>query len=665
MTAINVKGFRGKVPRISPRLLQPNFATEALNCKITSGRLDPLKGPTLVHTSLANAIQTLFRYRNLATDYWLVWGRTVDAVRSPTAQDARNRIFYTGDGEPRMTSFADAITGPGPYPAGWYVLGVYIPTTAPTVAAVAGSGAVESRAYVYTFVTQYGEESAQSPATVVNGFANSTSWSVTALEANPPNSGTVTAASTVSPGVVEVTLDTTRGLQPYEEITFSGVVGMTSLNATFAISAIVAGNKVQVPLSTAQTYTSGGAWSRRAPHNVTGMKKRIYRTVAGSAEYQYVGETTGTTYSDTIAGSALGELLPTLDSYTPPKNMHSLVALANGALAGIAGNEICISEQYKPYSWPLANRYAFAGTGVAACAAGNSVIVLTDTYPVVAVATVPDAASVGRLPIYAPCVAKRGMVDIGGGCIYPSHDGLYLLTPSDGKNLTDELFRHDEWQLLQPSTFKAAFFDQGYYAMHDAPAGQTPKVLVLDVKEPDSVTEVDTTFDALYSNPLDGKLYTAKANLVYKWDEDDANRYLSYWQSPEFQSAPPINFACAQVHAKFSDIVPPDTSTTDANAALLASAENIEGSFGGTVTGMYPLGASNLKEQALATANRVQFALVAGGEIVFSKGLTSSDPFRLPGLVRAESHQIQISSSVPVFSVTVAQSMEELSETSA
>jgi hypothetical protein len=131
---------------------------------------------------------------------------------------------------------------------------------------------------------------------------------------------------------------------------------------------------VRVALNTAQTYTSGGAWERRAPHNLTGMKRRIYRTVGTNTDYKLVTEqaASSTVFNDTVASTALGSS-PTvsLGSFTPPKNGHSLVSLANGALAMLAGNELCISEQYKPYSWPLANRYAFAGLGVALVAGGQ------------------------------------------------------------------------------------------------------------------------------------------------------------------------------------------------------------------------------------------------------------------------------------------------------
>ena len=59
MVAINIKAFRGQVPRMSDRLLQPNQATRAMNCKLTSGRLDPLRGLSLEATVQLSRINLL------------------------------------------------------------------------------------------------------------------------------------------------------------------------------------------------------------------------------------------------------------------------------------------------------------------------------------------------------------------------------------------------------------------------------------------------------------------------------------------------------------------------------------------------------------------------------------------------------------------------------
>lgn len=666
MTAIAVKPFRGQVPRISDRLIGANQAVAALNCKITAGRLDPLMGLSLVHTSLAEAVSTMFRYRHLTADNWLVWGRVVDVVNSPTAQDSLGRLFYTGDGEPRMTTFDEAISGGGPYPAGFFVLGVAPPVTAPAVAVVGGAVPVETRAYIYTFRTAFGEESGPSPEIVVSGNTNG-SWNLSGMETAPPNSGTITAAATIATGVVEITLDTVRGLFGYEEVTFAGIAGMTDLNGTFPLQSVnVAANKVTVALNTTQVYVAGvDTWARVARHNIVGMTKVIKRSV-GSQDYKRVAEipVADTTYSDTIPALNLRDETTRLDSFPPPKNLHSLVALANGSLAGLAGNQICFSEQYKPYSWPIAYRYSFAGKGVATCAAENSVIVLTEGDPIVVTATVPEAASPAGMNSYAPCVAKGSVVDIGGGCIYAGHDGLYLATPTGVRNITNDLYRNEEWKAMVPSSFKAAFFDQRYYAVHDTLDGNVSKIMMLDLAEPDSIVEIDERPDTLYRSKLDGKFYVGKGNRIYEWDSDDTNRYLSYWASREYQLGAAINFNCAQVHANYDDIVPINTSILDANRALLADSGKPNGAMCAAPVNSFAINGSAIKPVPQVTERRVQFSLRVKGVVVFTKQLNSSKPFRLPGGFKSEVQGFSIAASIPVHSVAMAQDVRELGQMS-
>jgi hypothetical protein len=669
MTAINIKAFRGKVPRTSPRLLNGNYAVEALNVKITGGRIDPIRGPVLVHTSQASSIRTMFRYRHLGTDYWLVWGKQVDVARSPTAQDAKNRLFWTGDGEPRMGAFADVIQGSGAYPGGWYVLGVYPPVAAFTVTPSL-TGTQEERAYVFTFRTQYDEESGPSPAIIAKGD-QAQAWNLAGMELPPTNAGTISAVNNQGGGIIRLTVDTTRGLSVHEEMVLAGDQWLTTafFGGVQKIVNIASATEFDIQHSYTGVVPAGllagtGTWARRAPHNTLNMTRRIYRTVGNNKDFKLVAEipATQTTYADTKAATLLGAAIQTLTSFPPPKNGHSHVALANGAHAMLAGNQLCLSEQYKPYSYPLENRYAFDGVGVALIAQGNSVIVLRDGKPRVYVCSVPEAASGADLPTYAPCISKAGAVDAGAFGLYPSHDGLYAVTPNDARNVTEKLYGLDEWRELVPESFVGEFHDNTYFAVHTH--GTRQRVLQVDMADPDSVRELDTGADALFANPLDGRLYMATGNKVLEYNADDSNRYLAYWRSGDFQMGSPLNFNCAQVHAEYADIVSPDMTVLLANQAIFAGGPlKLEGAYGWP-TAMYPFAGSNVREVAPVAAKRVQFSLVKDGDIVFTKELDSSAPFRLPVKERAELYAVLIASSLPVYSVTVAQSMRELGRTS-
>lgn len=670
MTAVNIKAFRGQIPRVSERLLQPNNAARALNCKITAGSLDPLAGLEQVYDA-NRAVETIYRYRafrsGVFVDNWLTWAEDVNVVPSPNANDPFGRFYYSSESyEPRMSAY-DLAINTVPYPTAWYALGTASPTVAPTVAHTGGSGNQESRSYVYTYVTAYGEESPPSPPSALYTSHQNATWNLTGLQTAPPNAGTITAATSISSDVVRVTLNTVFGIAQFDTLTFAGIVGMTSLNGSFRVQSVnTATNQITVSLTTAQTYTSGGTWTRNAAFNTTGMVKRIYRTVGTSGTFLFVAEipVATTSYADTVAAAALGEELPTADSSPPPKNLVSLISLPNGCLAGIAGNELCFSDPYMPYSWPIRNRYAFSGVGVAAVAASNSVIVLTETFPILYTGSDPEAMSGSTLETYAPCVAKRGVVDIGGGALYPSFDGLWLVSTQQVQCITRKLYREEEWSRLNPSTFDAVFHDGQYYAYYE---GQdNTRIVVLDVNEPDSVIEVDETADSLYRNELDGKLYIAKGDILYEWDVDSGRYYESDWQSVDMQFPSPVKFAAVQIHADFGALVPVDTSQLIANEALIAAGPDaVAGHLNGAEILGFEINGSNIVPVELDTERRVQFTLYDSEVPVYTKNVTSAKFFRLPAGFSSEVYAVGLSSSIKVYSVTVAESVAELSVTSA
>jgi hypothetical protein len=74
---------------------------------------------------------------------------------------------------------------------------------------------------------------------------------------------------------------------------------------------------------------------------------------------------------------------------------------------------------------------------------------------------------------------------------------------------------------------------------------------------------------------------------------------------------------------------------------------------------------SNLGLYAPETEAKLQFTLYADGQVRFSRELTSSDPFRLPAGFRSEVYKIGVSTSVPVYNVTIAESVAELAQASA
>ncbi len=676
MAAITFRGFRGAVPRAGERLQQPRFAKSARNIKITSGNIVPLKGMLLSVSTLAAAIKTIWRYRYHADsgvqDNWLTFADDTDVVGSLIANDTSGRVHWSSEAhEPRMSTYAAAISGGGPYPVAWFMLGVPSPTVQPTLSSSGGSGTLTSRSYAYTFATSLGEESGPSPASALaSGYPNGT-WTVGGMQTAPVNSGTASVWSTLGSGRIQATLNTAFGMQVGSTLTMSyDTVELASpIVETVRLLAVNTATGV-VEFDRGGAYPAGTtptlAWTRTAPINTAGMVKRIYRTEGSAASFLYVGEVAvaTTSYADSAVTLA-GEVIRTLNTAPPPAKLRCLLALPNGCLVGVTENEVCFSDPYMPYSWPVGNRYSFVARAVALGSMGNSVIVLTDGYPILATGSDPEAMSLTVMETYAPCVSKRGAVNIGGGVLYPSHDGLWLASASGVAIRTRALYRTDEWKTLAPETFNAEFFDGQYYAVH-TPVGGTSQILVLDIVELDSAVAVDDTADFLVRNDYDGIMYAAKGADILKWDASDAKRYFTEWTSIEVQLDQPRNFSVAQVHADWAQVVPPDLTILERNTALIAAGPDaVNGYINGSEFNDFELNGSNLEPYNPPTERKVQFILFDGNTPVFARQIDGPRPFRLPSGFRHETVRVGINASVPVYNATIAESTAELAQASA
>ena len=182
MAGLKLEGFAGIAPRYSDRLLPPMAATTAQNTKLLNGEIrgfralfekDNLSG-------LASTIRRVMRVPDTPNDAYIAFNsRDVSIVKSPLINDAFERYFWAGDGVPRMNT-AQRIKDGDPE----YFLGIPTPTIAPAV--LPPAGATETRAYVYTFESSFGEEGPPSPPTVLTGGAG-VPWALSGLQTVVPD----------------------------------------------------------------------------------------------------------------------------------------------------------------------------------------------------------------------------------------------------------------------------------------------------------------------------------------------------------------------------------------------------------------------------------------------------------------------------------------------
>lgn len=147
MAKLRFAQFSGEIPRLIPRLLPDAGSQYAENVRLDDGGLTPIRKAREEHAfSTPTDIKTIYKFGST----WLAWNTVVNAVPGPVATD---RLYYTGDGVPKMRVGTTVYDLKVPYP------------TAALTASVTGSGSgdITTRLYVYTWVTDFGEESEPCP----------------------------------------------------------------------------------------------------------------------------------------------------------------------------------------------------------------------------------------------------------------------------------------------------------------------------------------------------------------------------------------------------------------------------------------------------------------------------------------------------------------------
>jgi hypothetical protein len=181
---ITINGFGGMAPKVAPSALPNNASQLSRNARLTSGSLRPINTPRLEASALVDAARSVFLLGPAGLSVALSWDADVDVANSPVS-DSEHRIYYTGDGVPKKTSLALANTGIGPFPANWYHLGVPAPTATISVAAGAGSVPPGTYAYLFTYVTKFGDvllEESQPSAPALITLAAAGGVSITGID---------------------------------------------------------------------------------------------------------------------------------------------------------------------------------------------------------------------------------------------------------------------------------------------------------------------------------------------------------------------------------------------------------------------------------------------------------------------------------------------------
>lgn len=564
--------FQGEIPRLDSRALPINYASVARNANFDSGILTPLRSTSIQHT-FGSDVASFYLFNSA----WLGWTGAVDVAPAPVASD---RIYYTGDGAPKVLDGATV-----------YALALPAPAAAPTIANLTSPDPqfLETTYFVYTYVTSLGEESAPSP--------------------------------------LSASLDTSSGI----------VVRINAFTAPPAGRAIT-------------TF-------------------RIYRSqtsTTGATSFYFVADLpiASSLYDHNMVATPLGEVIPSTDFDTPPDGLAGLTAMPNGMMAAFTGKDVYFCEPYQPHAWPEKYVLTMDYTIVGLAAFGSNLAVLTTGTPYILQGTHPDSMASEKMESGLPCLSRRGIVDIGYAAVYPSTEGLAMISATDVKVISKGIFTREQWRAFSPETIVAERFRGQYMFLRNVSA-----FTVYNGNGPSGYTALERT-DLVGSGPtLSGD---PSAYVVISGGSPDSSFGEQRFGIIDLEGQSPffIQTDLASPKAMLNDVASGNLYVLDSDFRTVRQWEDPSASpsvvdwQSKMFSSFTPasLGAIFIRTaRPLLTEDSFAARIYADGILVDTVNTANmAERLRASGL--AQEWVIEVASNVPVVSITAATSVDELME---
>lgn len=384
---IEVRKFSGEAPSIPPRKLGDGIASLAENTRYDKARLDAWEDFNDLQ-SVAVGTESIFKYQGA----FITSSNKRHYVEKIIPNDVRERIVFTEEGTyPKIQSGGAS-----------YRLGIPAPTGGGASLNTAGDKSnpldVETWYYVFTFVTDWGEE-------------------------GPPSLPTDGVEVGVG-GIADLALPT-----------------FPTGNYNFGASA-----KIRIYRSNAGT---GDSFFQFVTEATSGQAGATVQDAALSSTLEEV----------LPSATWIGPPNDNTALY-PDGPLQGLVALANGVLAGYSGNTVYLCEPYLPHAWPHSRAVTANIIGIATTTGGA--VVITDEGPYALLGTVPQNMILKRMDSDKGCVSEDSIVDMGDYAIYAAEDGLVAVDTRNVKILTEGYFIKEDWEALNPSTISGFRYEDKY-----------------------------------------------------------------------------------------------------------------------------------------------------------------------------------------------------------
>jgi len=503
MASIRIDQFKGIAPAVSPIKLADGAAVTANNVRIEATSLEPEKYPTTIDL-VSGQTNSVYKWLD---QYWLTSTNNESFIESPVVNDVHKRIYLFGGDFPRYSAFDIALQDYGQgflyqqanFPVNTYRLGVPAPNTGGVVftPTVAVSGDADDDAseittsYVYTLVTEFGEEGPPSKPSALVSYLEGQKRVVTID--------------------VEAQGNYAFGAGALKRI-YRTATGNTGTEFLFVD---------EVPYATSS-----------------------YSDITADSQL-------GEVLPSTNWFRPLDDDL----SYAPDGPLQKTVLMSGGFLASFAGRTVCFSEPYLPHAWNPNNSLVTESNVVTIQDSPFGLVILTETQPYVAVGDVPEAMGLSKLDVNQSCVSAKSAANLGGQIIYASPDGLVSIAGNQAQLITDGIITREQWQSsYNPSSIVGTVFENRYFGFYTVGSTQKSFIYdPANPDAPFLIS--DQNAKAAHVSAKDDVLYLVEANTFGQGDNHELVTYGTggarsmVWVSKEYFMPVDTTFAWGRVIA--------------------------------------------------------------------------------------------------------------------